>query len=587
MATSLDRNDHKEQPRAHSRKGHGSTTGSWFRWLQHTLLFFAIPLMTLLAGPAAYNRLAAREASHPVAESQLLEIAVLMDDIYSTFERMTYLPHAAITRGPHQINTTDVPCKRDPSVLRLMELMPYVNAADLVEPLNHQKAFWIHVSQFVDYRRAYMREENCDPFNVGYDDGPTTLMLSGLNDRTYSPSFEMLYDTKYNSIRVWDGIRFLSIHDTEMPRAKHDDDSSVALFHHSIKSILAIVCRKDGVDRKTWFHAPTFLARIRDTYQSLDWTPWETSKPGGYGVSDATIKSLLRQNGWPDSFNPDQFNADFIRAKHAPSPYGPAQSAHDIVEALEPSDGKGRYHDDTIKGIQERVQKFEGKIKEAEDYQDRWAHTITLQIARWRLDASHTRLAAAKADIARLCPNATCIDPADMILWEFHNLENAYLTAQRGASIEAACENEQYDTQHYAPPSPKRMITCHSRRRREAKWWERAYTQSRAAALARCAQTGASLIPQSTFDQVAAEKIAELETEIADSHARAAIMDAYFPNIPEDAERARMLFEMEHSAAVNGPWYARERIEWVREQLGGDEEGRRRMWRCFDDEECW
>ncbi|KAH7071103.1 hypothetical protein BKA63DRAFT_517337 [Paraphoma chrysanthemicola] len=587
MATSSIRSDHEEPSRAALRTGHGPTTGPWLTWLQHPFVAFAIPLILILTGPSLYNRLASPNSPRLVAESQLQEIAVLIDDIYSTFERMTYLPDAIIRRGPHHINTTGIPCKREPAVLRLMELMPYVEVLELPESIEYRKDVWIHGAVFVDYRLGRQLEYSCDPIEAGYHARPTTLALSGWGNNLDQTSFVMLYDTKYNSISVYTGDRYVSLHDTDIPGAKYDDHSGIGLFNHSARSSLAAVSSKQEIDWKTWLHAPTFLRRILQAYHSLNWTPWQTSNMGGYGVSDDIIKSLLRRNGWPDSFDPDQFNADFIRAKHAPSQYGPAKSAHDIVEELEPSDRESRYYGDTIKGIKERVQGFESKIAQANDYQERWAHKISHQLACWRLDRALARLAAAKADIARICPNALCVDPADLILWEFHSLEKEYLSAQRGPSIEAQCENEQYDTQHYADPSPKRMVICHARRRRETKWFEMAYTQSRTAALARCAQTGASLIPQPTLEQVAEEKIAELEAYIADSHARAAIMDEYFPNIPKDAEKALMYFEMEHSAAVNGPWYARERIEWVREQLGEDDESRRRMWRCFDDSECW
>jgi hypothetical protein len=43
---------------------------------------------------------------------------------------------------------------------------------------------------------------------------------------------------------------------------------------------------------------------------------------------------------------------------------------------------------------------------------------------------------------------------------------------------------------------------------------------------------------------------------------------------------------MESSAVVNAPWYARERIEWMREQLRGSKESREKLRRCIDQKGC-
>jgi hypothetical protein len=60
-------------------------------------------------------------------EDQLQEIAALMDEIYTILANTSFIPHGSIKRGPHQINATASPSKRNAAELRLMEILPYVD----------------------------------------------------------------------------------------------------------------------------------------------------------------------------------------------------------------------------------------------------------------------------------------------------------------------------------------------------------------------------------------------------------------------------------------------------------------------------
>jgi hypothetical protein len=566
-------------------------TSSWLTWLQHPFVVFAVPLCVLLCGPAVYDLVAPPTSPRLIHEGQLQEIASLIDDIYSTFVNMTYLPDTVISRGPHQINATGVPCKRDHAVLRLMEIMPYVDFIELQERDEYPKVDWIYGGEFIDYRYPKQIVYSCDPIEADglwYDTRPTTLPLTKLGDSGYPDTFVMLYDTKYNAVRVYDGYDFMSMHNEDMPQSEdYVDHTGVGLLNHSTRSNLAAVGEKDEMDWESWLHAPTLLRRILHAYQSLAWTPWQTNQRGKWGVDDTTMKALLRKNGWPNSFNPDQFNADLIRAKHAPSKYGPARSAHEVIADLEPSLGPdNQTSPGVIQRQKHRIQTLEAKLAAESDYQDRWALTFQLQSAHWSLSRSLAALSAARADVARLCPDNTCIPPDDVILWEFHSLEQDHAAAQRAPPIEKICEWELLDVYVFVPAPDERYEKCLTRRRREAAWLSLAYNQSKSEALARCAETGGSLISQVSLEDLVEEKIREFEKDIADEQARARVMHEWLPTLPEDAEKARGYFEMESSAVVNAPWYARERIEWMREQLGENEESRERLRRCFDEEGC-
>lgn len=105
-----------------------STRSIMPRWLQRPLGMFGVPFIAMLCAPKIYYKIAPYTSSlYPHNEDQLQDIASLMDGIYTTLANMTFIPPSAIKRGPHQINVTAIPCERTPAVIRLMEIMPYVD----------------------------------------------------------------------------------------------------------------------------------------------------------------------------------------------------------------------------------------------------------------------------------------------------------------------------------------------------------------------------------------------------------------------------------------------------------------------------
>lgn len=247
--------------------------------------------------------------------NKLKIIASLMDDIYATLANSTFIPHNAIARGPHIINTTAISCNPSASVLRLIELLPYVDFTLVKEP------DWIDGGYFMDYRNPLHLAALCDPLRgepIGWTDymEPTDVALTnwGTGGWNSDRTFVMIYSTERNSIRIFDGELWVERRTAELA---FGEEMNKWWFeeHGQFEWDIA-----DG--------APHILRAVTNNYKSLRWTPWGTSnREDGFGVPPETIKTLLERNGWPDVFNPTQFNVDFILTKHMPYTGGPDEDA--------------------------------------------------------------------------------------------------------------------------------------------------------------------------------------------------------------------------------------------------------------------
>jgi hypothetical protein len=170
------------------------------------LAVFVLPLAVILSFPHIY-RLLIDGAYSKSEEQQLQEVASLMDSIYTTLANMTFIPHASIKRGPHHINASDIPCNLSPSVIRLMELLPYVDASLVQTP------DWIFGGVFIDYRRSdHLNSSSCHPL-LGASFGwtgytrPTSIALTewGTAGWNSDGTLVMLYDTNMQTISMFDG----------------------------------------------------------------------------------------------------------------------------------------------------------------------------------------------------------------------------------------------------------------------------------------------------------------------------------------------------------------------------------------------
>lgn len=297
---------------------------------------FLVPLITFLCLPQLYQLLP--YSTHPgYDDTKLQRIAVLMDEIYGVLANSTFIPHNAIARGPHTVNTSAISCKPSASVLRLIELLPYVDISLVQEP------DWIYGGWFMDYRNPAHLAELCDPLrgkSIGWTDymEPNDVALTNWgtggwnNDRTWV----MIYNTEWDAIRIFDAELWVQRQGAkrefggEMEDWWFDDNGQFEW---------------DVVDS-----APHVLRAIANKYRTLVWSPWGTSnREDGFGVPTETIKTLLQRNGWPHSFDHTQFNIDFLRTKHRSLGEG-VEKQSDFL-ALQRTHEEARYTNDTGKCI--------------------------------------------------------------------------------------------------------------------------------------------------------------------------------------------------------------------------------------------
>lgn len=549
------------------------------RWLQHPVTVFLIPLITLLTLPNLY-RLLPNVANPSYDEARLLRIANLMDEIYTGLADATFIPHNAITRGPHIINKTALPCTPSASVLRLMELLPYVDLTLVDEP------DWIYGGHFMDYRNPEHIAELCDPCrgqSIGWTDyiSPTDIALTNWgtggwnNDRTWV----IIYDTARDAIRIFEGELWVTRFGAE---------------------------RKFGKEMESWWFedngelwwdrdhgASHALRAMANNYKSLEWTPWATSnRENGFGVSPDIIKNLLIRNGWPKAFNRDQFNADLIRAKHKPSGRGYADAALreiDDITGYNRSIIRDRRPDwDVYNGdwwfAQDRLKRHRQGLAEATNLGEQQVQEWHIQHAIWRLENLQGRLDTARAEAARLCPNGVCVEEEELILWEFMALQRTYEEAHyTHTNISQVCDYRLY----YTPSDdPTWLGKCVWNTKLKHSWLTLAYMQSEDEALAYCEKSGRRLLPFKTVFDRAKDKIADLEKGIVDDAAALERLEtAYKDKLPDLQERARILYAADESALINRRWYIRDEIEILEEEMAklrrGEGKERGRKW-LFD-----
>jgi hypothetical protein len=389
-----------------------------------------------------------------------------------------------------------------------MELLPYVDVTQVQEPDVLDRVF------FMDYRTVKDLKYGCDPLLEGpFHDymTPDTIALtrSGASDRNFDNARTMMYYAEKNAIRVHDGEMFIANYEDRM--GKYDDWSGVGIFSVGVQATKGLFHQ----DFLEWFDAPSLLTRFRDAYQTGKSSPWETSFPDGDGwrVDGKNITALLRKNGWPDSFNADQFRVDLIRAQNKPSGLGYAEVAFKSLDDLQGNEVKHPEfpHNGEIAGARRFLISLEKDLERSKNSKERLRLAWVIHCAKREIERYETELLAAKKDIQRLCPNDTCIAPQDMILWEYRAIEKEYTKAQAAANTTVQCQRKMNDLPTWAPPDSHRFNNCIARLDLEQHWLNLAYHQTQSEARAHCARTNISLLPPDTLELRATAQIAAIE----------------------------------------------------------------------------
>lgn len=561
---------------------HVSPLDALLAWLRHPIVVFLLPLTLLLAGPKIYDAISF-EPARPIQESQLQEVASLLDDIYATLVNMTFMPPTAVKRGPHQINVTAIPCRRDPAALRFMEIMPLVDHTELGPSAAAFEADWFYGGEFIDYRDPDHLHVSCDPYRAEgtwhqVKDGQVQLTEWGTGGWNGDRTHVLLYDTKINAIQVYEGEHIVSLINEEDSHRRREHYAGPILYRHSISQPLAAL-RPDDFEWETWFDAPTFLRRLLHAYQSLELTPWETSnREDGWGVNTTIAKDLLRKNGWPQSFDSAGFNADLIRARHISPERGPAEAAFQAIAALTgPPEASGWYPPGNIEHTRNSTVGLDQSARRENNEEIRWYWLYRAASDRWALENQEIELHAAQKTYELLCPNGVCIAPGNRMLWNFFYLEQVYDKAQRAISAEEACrEVLRYDT-------------CMARHKSEARWLHLAYTESKADAVAHCTATTdctlrCKLLPQPSLEEQIMSSTSRLHDRLLQHQILVKKTQQWHSTIPKHLTQA-----LEHVQKDIDRWNGAaqsemESIERLRTLLGS---GNREEWqRCMDEETC-
>ncbi len=497
---------------------------------------------------------------------------------------MTFIPHTSIKRGPHKINANAIPCKKNSAVIRLMERLPYIDRFEVLE------TDWLFGGEFVDYRLESEIAEVCDPVRgrYPYHAHPYAIPLTDYGSGGWNADWTWVldYNLATHRARIFDGEDWIQ-NGPNGPLAELGRNHLSLLERESILHHRQLWHWTDEHESwPTWFDSSVFLKTLRDSLQSAAISPWETSnREDGWGADGSTVTKLLLKNGWPNSFDSDQFNADFIRARQAPSQYGDAQDVHERLEEIKET----RWYKDMVEsgeviGPDSHLIMLQKQIAQARDEQARWSLKWLLQKTKWDNEQKQDELLNLRQQLHQLCPMGRCYDPKDIILWEFRNVEKEYMDAKYGPDALSKCEEHINQFAKWAAPDSDRLKNCIAQRDREKHWLSLAYSQSKVEALDYCAKANKTLLLSLTPKNRATTTIAQLEEGVVGMESRLSEMAAWKTNIPEQAINAIDEFQKEYNYQADYRLAKVKRIEWIKEQLAeGNEE---RVWRCFEHHEC-
>ncbi|KAI4949383.1 hypothetical protein J4E91_005122 [Alternaria rosae] len=594
----MTKHDHDEPPRQALR---ASTTRERYR---DPLVVFVVVLVAFLgfyriyhpsatiSSPSSHDNDVDVQVVEAYNEDQLQEVATLMDELYTILADTSFIPHDSIKRGPHQINSTASPCRRDPADLRLMEILPYVETTLLDDDS------WLWGGTFVDYRKDKFLRYGCDPSEA--DEDPSYLMRPGTVHLTNGGrdgwdlyrSWKLQYDTRKNAIRVYEGeewiayqpqvngclFQFRDPYRNEKYRSGRKwKDTPVFEGSNSTGSLLV---NRHSRGWTRWTDAPTFLRRIRDAYRSTAWTPWVAANPADRRVlqpSHNITSSLLIRNGWPEKLDIDQFRADFIRARHKPSARGWAEGAFQHIKTHQddPDDPFNIYYHK--RALQRRqgheffgaTEKYTGDLSSGGAL---WSMMMEAERVKNKIDQHDKDYEEGKRQIQRLCTDGICVEEEDLILWEFRELEKTHTKAQLEHDTKTLCERRALELERFHDKhlSSDQHASCVTQLNLERHWLELAYQQSRADAIAQCARSNKDLLPPASFETLASIRIADYESSIASYDSIPALIDAWQERNKAPESTIETLYENYHSAKAHDARYYGSRIEEIKKALSGD-----------------
>ena len=464
------------------------------RWVQHPVTVFLVPLITLLCAPYLYRFLPA-SINPSYDDAKLQRIANLMDEIYTTLADSTFIPHNAVQRGPHILNATApvLKCKPTASVLRLMELLPYVDRTLVLEP------DWLYGGHFMDYRDPEHLAELCDPLrgeSIGWSDymEPSDIALTNWgtggwnNDRTWV----LIYNTERDAIRIFEAELWVERRQAEdefgeeMNKWWFEDDGE------------GIWDKTDG--------ASHVLRAIANNYKTLRRTPWETSNRDGtqtpadiplatrldpYGLDDDYLRRAMKAYGWPQTFNPVKFNAEFLRVQHMPRVRNMTEAVQGHVDAIK----RAMAH------MEDKIVQHRTQLEEAKTEDDRWMWRWHIHELERDLEDKAIDLSEVEQDKADMCPNGPCNPNPTPDLWQQWAISHKLREAER-LNLTEICERriEGFEDpnrniiRNISYRTESRVEACKANEETKLTYIRRAHEQSTAEALYICEEIGCKLL---------------------------------------------------------------------------------------------
>ncbi|KAL5322942.1 hypothetical protein ACEPPN_010922 [Leptodophora sp. 'Broadleaf-Isolate-01'] len=506
----------------------------------------------------------------PSQKAQLREVADLMLEIYRTLARMQYLDHSWIHEGPHNIASL-LPVYHshnlDPSIIYLYSVLPYVDTAGA------QQVDFLQGGEFADFRQEGHVERGRDPFYADAEEEALRPWMTPLSLLGNHHSV-ILYDARKHCIGIFDqesggstdhNLWASAVPVEETSEAEKEDEESEAEEGGSGEEEGESDDGEDGDDDEDSEGGECIYDEMdarpaRDVLRDIvQWYHDLVETPGGGEQSGEEwdveiVKPLYIKHGWPHAnFDGDDFLVDQARATAATRAKWTAEEPLREVQAIE-----GELGNDAGRLVQ--LQQMKDRLASAKTDDEDW-------LARWELweaelinQRTLKRLAHAKKEMDRLCPDGQCQKPEELPLWEARQLREDYWSKQRALESLQQQAREVQDGERESEPGIK--IRLHYARK-QATVYQKALKAAQLDAERLC--PGRSLpisvgVESSGLDLKARKK--DLTRYIEDTQPEVKLIREWMAQLPDSAHQARQ-------AAQNAVHKNEQYIETCMEQRRG------------------
>ncbi|ORY19226.1 hypothetical protein BCR34DRAFT_552776 [Clohesyomyces aquaticus] len=513
----------------------------------------------------------------PKGETHLEELVGLMEKIYTTLADMTYIPHSAIKKGPHVIDRKVVEkYGLDPMVVRLMEMLPYVDKDELGEDSKG-----VSGGAFADFRKAADVEESREMWvaNWVYDEEtllwrneetgtrrhmlpwitPLTLSWQGKagDEGGYSDKarYVLLYNARYHRLYMPDMKNW-----GVMP-VTHD---SVAMWWDEEEEMRQLRLEDEKTGGEPVWNTVWVLKLMLESLTNLSELPLAE----GYDHVDEEkweeLVWLYRDNGWPDKFDPDAFRAAFVGWGVKLEGKGDPKVLYEEIKRIEGEDRilaqiggewgeplpqfrRGALEEQklpfprwsTIGRLQAAIGEAKERLSEATDVDETWSLKWSIHQKERQLREAEGQLDALHDEYERICSerrrrHGDCSEGSERILREFQ----AVARDLEGIERSTREERERFAVEDIPAESLALRTNLLTWKEQELKWHLMGYEKSKAAMLEYCARTGLTPLPSISERSRAMESHREMRQKIDERKEYLLEMREWLSGVPREAKAA-------------------------------------------------